>query len=311
MFGRLRSNTNLLLLLLSLVVLIPIFSGWVGDITREFLNDWGWFKRTLAHLSISVDSVVFGIGLLGLIGLLTAILIKKKQLLGVQSIKRIDTVWPRRVVIALLSLCDNIEEPQVDEDPSNWKIKDNKEDRLVSLEGLTIDQLTDPEFKHPNGNKELPRWPWQQTLRAAWHHDRDGTLERLVLIGSLDEGGSGSGTKEQLVLAEKFFSHYFPGKINIPAIKKLGFIDKRWSAEFEDLDSLHKLLVKVLNEQREQGYFDENIIIDCTGGLKTTSIACALVTLDRPNLRFQYVGTNGLNGKIMGFNAVNASRLGA
>jgi len=146
----------------------------------------------------------------------------------------------------------------------------------------------------------LPQWTWQQTLRAA-HYHRD-ELKKLVLVGSLN----GSGKKQQLDLAYKFFSTYFPNKVVIfgSPVQPSGSYDTRWQADFEDLDDLSELLRTILRELHKDtaGYTDHNIIIDCTGGFKVASIAAALVTLDRPDLMFQYVGTFENAGRLIGFN---------
>ncbi|MCB1866618.1 MAG: hypothetical protein KDG50_14465 [Chromatiales bacterium] len=293
-----RKNLRLFTLLLVPLAVVPVFAGWVGDILKDWFAD--------AELS-SADPWLFGVGLVGVLLLAVVILATGRKLLGIEDIQESDNVAPHRVLVALLSPCENLHPPSEGEDASAWRVVNpHRPDHTASLSGLTLEQVIDPKFRFVNGNK-LPLWNWQQTLRAAHHHD--DALEQLVLIGS--EGGS--GTTAQLSLAEKFFSHYFPGKVQIKGKPKVvgGDYDTHWQADFEKLDDLRRLLKRTLKDLNRGGYTDDDIIIDCTGGQKIASIACALVTLDRPDLMFQYVGTGQHRiGRILGFNAVTESRAG-
>jgi hypothetical protein len=292
-------HLRLFTLLLIPLAVIPIFSGWVGDIAKDWLGG--------DELS-SADFWLFGFGLGGVLLLALVILMTGRKLLGVENIEESADVVPRRVVIALLSPCKNLSPPRPGEDASAWRVKDLRNaDKLGPLMGLNLDQVIDPVFRLEDGNP-LPQWSWQQTIRAAHHHGEK--LERVVLIGS--EGQSGSGTTEQLDLAKRFFSYYFPGKVYIlgePQRDGTGY-DSHWQADFEKLDDLRRLLKRALADLHKDDYADADIIIDCTGGQKTASIACALVTLDRPDLIFQYVGTGPgpRTGKIIGFNVVTETR---
>lgn len=294
-----RHHLRLFNLLLIPLAVIPIFAGWVGDVAKD------WFGG--GELS-PADPWLFAIGLSGVLLLALVILTTGRKLLGVEDIEESAGVAPRRVVIALLSPCKNLSAPGSGEDASVWRVKDFRNaDKLVSLSGLTLDQVIDPEFRLEDGSP-LPQWSWQQTLRAAHHHGEK--LERLVLIGS--EGESGSGTPEQLDLAKRFFSYYLPDKVYVlgePQRDGAGY-DNHWQADFEKLDDLRRLLKRVLKDLNKADYTDTDIIIDCTGGQKTASIACALVTLDRPDLMFQYVGTGPgpRTGKVIGFNVVTETR---
>ena len=194
------------------------------------------------------------------------------------------------MVVALLSPCVNLKQSENGE----WQVIEKRDNNEIAHPlGKTLDKLV-------GKDSGLPQWPWQQILRAAYYHG--DALQKLVLVGSLN----GSGKKEQLDLAYEFFSTYFPGKVVIlgrPALPG-GNYDSRWQADFEDLEGLSKLLRTILRElyKDTNSYTDHDIIIDCTGGLKVASIAAALVTLDRPDLMFQYVGTGENTGRLLGFN---------
>lgn len=292
-----KNKLRLFTLLLIPLAVIPIFAGWVGDVSKDWFGGKG--------LS-AADPWLFGIGLVGVMILAFLIYSVGHRLLGIENIEESTDVPPHAVVIALLSPCLNLQPPAADEEAAAWRIADSRnQDTVVSLAKLALADVINPGFKQPDGNK-LPQWTWQQTLRAACHHG--DKLQRLVLIGS--EGTGGSGTPEQLSLAKQFFSHYFPGKVHVLGEPKRDgdAYDTHSQADFEKLDDLRRLLKRVLKDLNKAGFPDSDIIIDCTGGQKIASIACALVTLDRPDLMFQYVGTHERNGKVIGFNAVTESR---
>jgi len=293
-----RQHLRLFTLLLIPLAVIPIFAGWVGDIAKD------WFGGV--ELS-GADPWLLGVGLAGTPLLALLILLTGRKLLGVEDIEESADVAPHRVLVALLSPCKNLIPPGPGEDASAWQVADRSRADPISLAGLSLVQVIDPKYRQPDGSP-LPQWSWQQTLRAAHHHGE--TLERLVLFGS--EGEGGSGAVEQLDLADRFFSHYFPGKVHIlgkPQRGGAGY-DSHWQADFEKLADLRCLLKRMLKDLNKADYADADIIIDCTGGQKTASIACALVTLDRPDLMFQYVGTGPgpRTGKVIGFNVVTETR---
>lgn len=260
-------------LLLVPLALIPILAGWVGDIAKEWIVE---------RNAVSPDDLwLLGLSVFGLLAAAVMVVLKGRRLLPTSVLVQSPTFEPRKVVIALLSPCTNLRRDA----SGHWEVADG-EGRFMSLAGKSLEELAAP-------SSGLPQWPWQQTLRAA--HFQGNRLQRLVLVGS--RGEKGSGTEEQLRKADEFFSTWFPGKVRIfGAPTLLGEVyDSRWQADFEDLSGLTNLLRNVLRElHRDAGGFkDRDIIIDCTGGFKVASIAAALVTLDRQDLMFQYVNNAG------------------
>lgn len=183
---------------------------------------------------------------------------------------------PRRVLLTTLSRCDNL----VCRDGS-FNVTD-KDGASHALSG-DLDQDTAPGAK-------LPQWTWQQTLRGA--RANRPKLERIVLAGSQD----GSGTPEQIGLCRQFLGHYFPNAIVEPTSRP---------ARFDDIEDVLEMLRNAIRRLNEAGYKDRDIIIDCTGGSKPASIAAALVTLDHPDLMFQYVGSNDKAGRVQAFNVTS------
>lgn len=293
-----RDQLRVFLLLLIPLSVVPVLAGWVGDVAKDFLDE--------VPLG-PADPWLFLAGVVGIPALAIWVMVTGRRLFPAKIIEETHGVPARRALIALLSPCPNLDRPKDGTDASAWRIRETRPGGTeVALTGLSLDQVIDPEFRLPDG-RPLPQWSWQQTLRAA-HHHRD-TLEDLVLIGSI----GGSGTDDQLRLAQEFFSHFFPGKVRILGSTggADGAFDSHWQADFEKLDDLTRLLQRALKElqRRPRSFTDQDIIIDCTGGQKIASIACALVTLDRPQLMFQYVGTGTRVGKVLGFNVVSAARI--
>lgn len=270
---------QLFLLLVLPLAVMPILANWVGDVGKGLLKD--------TALGGMGHAAMFWIGLAALLVLAALLLWMGHKLLPVNIIAQTPSFEQRRVVVALLSPCDVLEKTD-----GKWQVN-VKDGQPIQLSCKTLEQLVDK-------NCRLPNMTWQQTLRAANYHRV--RLEKLVLVGSL----GGSGTKKQLDQAREFFSTWFPGKVVAygSPVQADDDYDTRWQADFEDLAGLGKLLDNLLRELHKDtaGYSDRDIIIDCTGGFKTASIAAALATLHRPELMFQYVGTGEHAGRVTGFN---------
>jgi len=275
---------KIFLLLLIPLAIVPILSGWVGEIAKH------WILGT--KVLSSADYWVFFGGLFGMLTSVVLIVWQGRALIPTRVVEQTPSFQQRQVVIALLSPCENLQQTE----GGQWEVRDQraKGASWVSLADKTLEQLIAKKA-------DVPQWKWQQTLRGAnYHRNR---LKKLVLVGSL--GARGSGTKEQLDLACRFLSTWFPGKVQIygSPSEPDGEYDTRWQADFEDLSGLSNLLRNILRELNKDsaGFTDRDIVIDCTGGFKVASIAAAMVTLDHPKLMFQYVGTAEHTGQIIGF----------
>lgn len=119
------------------------------------------------------------------------------------------------------------------------------------------------------------RWNWQQILRAVKEHQ--SRLNRIHLIGSKGEGGSHGWLQACRSLLQRYF----------PAASIYVFQEP---IDFEDLDSLRKVIQQIIGDEVKQEVPEEEIIVDAAGGQKTTSIAVALATLNS-KVTFQYVQT--------------------
>ena len=127
-----------------------------------------------------------------------------------------------------------------------------------------------------------PEWNWQQLLRAIQPHvDRDDCLlERVWLLGSKDTPqaqGSGRQIADCILVLKKY-------------LKNVQF-DSRCDLDFFSMDEVIRVLVHdVLPSLKRQGCQSREIVIDVTGGTKTSSIAGAIVTLN-DDMIIQYVET--------------------
>lgn len=137
--------------------------------------------------------------------------------------------------------------------------------------------------------KTLPSFAWEQLLRAiAPHADR---LQRIVLIGSPGARGSFA----TLPLCRQMIRHYFP---SLDAIA----IDER-EASFDALDELLDCYREIIAGEAAR---KSEIMLDVTGGTKVVSIVAAIVTVEHPEIEFQYVDTEGEKG-VRSFNIVSAA----
>lgn len=138
------------------------------------------------------------------------------------------------------------------------------------------------------------RWNWQQILRAVKEHrDKLGQTEskgRVHLIGSSGQDGS----YPWLPACRLFLQQYFPQAAIIPYIVPV---------DFEDLDSVRDAIQQIIGQEKGRGTPEGEIIIDATGGQKTTSIAVALATLNS-KVTFQYVQTTD-DPKVIAYDVVS------
>ncbi len=134
-------------------------------------------------------------------------------------------------------------------------------------------------------------WNWQQLLRAI--HPHHARLRHIHLLGSPQ-------SHQQLEECKQLLKHYLDPTCHIEIHPR--------PIDFEDLDALRKGLDEIINHL-SRNHREQDILLDSTGGTKTTSIAIALYTSHRPKLRFQYVNNDG---EILTFNvlSIRESELG-
>lgn len=264
-----------------LTLILAILTSQPPEADRWQLADWVF--------------TVLAVGLLG--WSLWALYDRRRELFGVQVLSfNLARNRPRPCLILLVSpqrfkdrkteaLRDRLQR----DSQGRWFI-DNPENQLTGDLRKDVECISSFALS--------PQWPWQQILRGLNPHLPN--LRRVWLIGS---GGS-EGSAQELDLLAEFLRSY-----------KLGFdvlIDpdrlRDGGLSFEDFGALTNRLRAVMNEEvRLARSKDESrIVIDVTGGPKTTSIAAASVTLNSA-ATFQYVQTVP-NHDVLTYDIVFASR---
>ncbi len=147
-------------------------------------------------------------------------------------------------------------------------------------------------------DSEARRWQWEMPLRGIWHHCKPpGKLKAIVLICS--DKSVAQVHWFARILRELYAAHF--KEIELHLLKK-----QRDSAVlircpdspvqeggwgFEDFDDLSRALLGLLRILDNQGVVDDQIMIDFTGGQKSTSVVAAAVSFNR-RIKAQYVQTN-------------------
>lgn len=129
------------------------------------------------------------------------------------------------------------------------------------------------------------KFSWEQILRAISQHS--ARINTVILLGSKN------GTEDQFESCSAMIMHYFP------ILAESAF--KKCTADFESLDDLLRVYRQIVNENKDR---KRCIMIDVTGGTKVVSIAAAMVSLEHPEIEFQYVETEGKK-RVRCFNAIS------
>lgn len=265
---RLTWRVEVFLLSLMALVVLPILTGWIADIAKS----WWLGKQDWA----GGDPAIVFIGCIVLVGAALFLVLRIGSALLRVHISKIDNVPAHAALITLLSDQSGLSKGG----DGRWKCG-------AEVLPATLEEVCNA--------PKIADFKWQQNLRAARHHKRKGKLKWVCLVGS----SGASGLAATLDLAKQLFEHYLPG-VTIVAPLRDGL-----APDFENLEQTRDALRKMIDDS---GYADRDIVIDITGGQKTASVAAALVTLDRHDLMFQYVGTQEHAGKIFGFEAKTIQR---
>lgn len=150
----------------------------------------------------------------------------------------------------------------------------------------------------------LENHPWMQVLRGI--HAHEGTLERVVLIGSAETAGRpGSGSGAQLGVLRDLLVDLLDragSTVEVEFVDPAGGRDDKafrrgvFSPTGVDFDSVKQVADLVDSAIKDlvdnAGLKERDVVVDCTGGLKTASIGAAIATLDYSS-GFQYVSGDG------------------
>ncbi|MFA7061722.1 MAG: hypothetical protein WC156_13005 [Pedobacter sp.] len=164
---------------------------------------------------------------------------------------------------------------------------DNK-DCFMELNGICLEgKSLQEDIDKLNGEK----LNWQQLLRCLLPHTH--SLDALFVIGSKDAEEFDTKTNKKTTRYGSFVAIDSVQRIvNQYCTRNPKLLRFDTPVDFEDFTNLQAAIIEGLNlMRRDYGIEEEDIIIDVTGGQKTTSIAGAAVTLNR-RVAFQYVQTN-------------------
>ena len=162
-------------------------------------------------------------------------------------------------------------------------VKQHSTSREITLSGKLKDDANHSELTSI-------RFPWQQILRGiAAHGD---TVKTVHLLASKSKNPNDTlDSFKDLAACKMLLEHYG---------LKVECFDK--GLDFEDVHALGQALESLIKQRKKSHRQSNDIMIDCTGGTKTTSIAAAMVTLHHPDISFQYVTHQG---KVFAYNIVN------
>lgn len=256
------------------ILFMAMGASWIPDMLYSYLSGGKTCSQVLPY-------IVAGL-ILFLVGACWAYWQSQKYL-PCRVLDRINKIKPRRVLISTLSVRGGYQLIVPDDQDEQMKIvPDDKKKATFTLTGKINEDIKPVGFM----------WNWQQVLRAMIPHINGNILERVYLIGSSGDPGSVSQLKE----CKKFLDRYLSDGIKISC--------EPCAVDFEDIDMLIEHFKVLIKKLKSENYSIEDIMIDTTGGMKTTSIAAAMVTLNNPALHFQYVPTGRQNFKPFSFNVV-------
>ncbi|WP_300331296.1 hypothetical protein [Accumulibacter sp.] len=262
---------------------VILLESWIADgLKGDELFPW-WPGGKLKYGDTAFSCVVGG--MIGLAALGIGFLYRQGRRLLPVEVRRIGRpgrVRPRAVLVLPVST------PRWQWSPSElvggpggktWPLPPTLPEALAEMARLAA----------PGDGETLPSFAWEQLLRAiAPHADR---LQRIVLVGSPGARGSFA----TLSLCRQMIRHYFP---SLDAIA----IDER-EASFDALDELLDCYREIIAGEAAR---KSEIMLDVTGGTKVVSIVAAIVTVEHPEIEFQYVDTEG-EKEVRSFNIVSAA----
>ena len=243
---------------ITLLILSILTGSWVADGLKGESLFIEWFP-VLEEWKLLITGIIFVLFIFSVLGLYHY----RKEFLGFRTLEQVQTK-PHTCLILLFSYPNIV--PQSFSFP--LKIKD-RHGNEVELQGESLEDDI-------NALNKINYWNWQQILRGLRPHKT--LLKYVYLIGSSGEKSSYKYIDD----VEKLIKQY---------VKDITVLKAKKAVDFEDLEKLIEIISKAIRELKEKyGLEDRDIIVDVTGGQKTTSIAGAVVTFNS-NITFQYVQT--------------------
>jgi hypothetical protein len=258
-----------------LIVANGVAIGWLGDgLKGECL-----FGPVLGDCVGGLDVAWRNLAvLLASGGVFLALYLVGRNVLPVRVLRQAAEIRPRRVVLLPLSAL----KPPPERNPQGGYAL-RMQERLIDFSGNLAKDIAELQGTNWNG---------QQILRGLRPHLQDNMLERVILIGS--EGERGSMDMAKGIVRDWLGLYLRADRVEVHPT----------AVDFEDVQALRETFEEIVSRlTRTAGYRERDIVIDATGGQKTTSIAAALATLEPSELEFQYVETRD-NPRVLSFNVV-------
>lgn len=244
---------------ISLLFLSILTGSWVADGLKGEALFSEWFP-VLKEWRLLITGDVLVLFIASVLGLYHY----RKEFLGFRTLEQVQTK-PHTCLILLFST------PNIVPDSFAFPLK------LKDIHGSEIElkgRLLEEDINILN---KLNYWNWQQLLRGLMPHQ--SALKYAYLIGSSGENSSYKYINEAETIIRQYIENVTVLKAKEPVV-------------FEDLEKLLEIISNAIRKLKEEhGMEEKDIIIDVTGGQKTTSIAGAVVTFNS-NVTFQYVQTN-------------------
>jgi hypothetical protein len=191
---------------------------------------------------------------------------------------------------------------------TGWTLDGKPYLKVEELNGLPRLERLKLAERRVDETKVVPPWNWQQLIRGLIPHEKK--LRQVWLVGSPGDKGS----FKLLPKCRRFLMALLGGEVQVfiegKNIISAGLTDDeaaRRSDEavnFEDFGQLTTRLESLLHRLASAPYnqAESAVVVDVTGGQKTTSIAGATITL-KSNAVFQYVQT-GAESSVLIYDAV-------
>jgi hypothetical protein len=276
--GGLQTSINIIL-----AIALAVGVSWLADAVKgEALFVWLFGQSTAAGWG------GLALSLLWTVGFGFWLYRRRATFLPTRHIHPRHEVAPHKVLIA----CVSNQRARVETDANGGiRIVFSEKRNGTEIEvPVALTGRLDLDKENPELSKR--RWSWQQLLRGIAPHV--SMLERVYLIGSAGRDGS----FKDLASCEALLRKYCKSDTKIETFGE--------PIDFEDVGAVHGLLERAIKDAGKQGARLTDVIIDATGGQKTTSIAAAMATLRYPAVEFQYVQTAGPD--VLAYNVVTAAQ---
>lgn len=219
---------------------------------------------------------------LGLLSFLlgVALMWKLRDRLIPPRVEQLSEVRSRRVLIAFLSPVGGHDVERLEQSNGAVHFAFKANNRNASEEKTTIETL------RQLAEHDANLGPWQQLARGILPHLKD--LQRVMLLPSSNASGGLPSSMECAEKAVEVFTNLISNQIG--AGRNITVETVLPAADFENFHEVMDQLERAIRRCASQ-FALSDMVIDVTGGQKTTSIAGALTTLDKRELDLQYVPT--------------------